>query len=163
MKLLSTLVLFANTAHAETLEPWKRGLQTGSVTTLSAIGGFALGWVLGDYARDLDGTAPLIGSMIGGTLAPPIAATLMADSVDSNKLLVGGLTGAMSIAGITCVVSGFNVEQYDLAVVGGGLIVLGTGFTAGISAGLFPNIEISASINPIVTPQYRGLAFHTEF
>lgn len=157
-----TLLFATNSVQAKPQGTWERGLKTGGATTLSAIGGFALGWVIGDYSSNEESTNPITGSIIGASIAPPITAALMSDYVGSNKLIVGGATGAVSIVGLTCTISGFAAEQYDLAVVGGGLLVLGTGLTAGISAGLFPNPELQ-SFHPVITPQYRGLAFHTEF
>ena len=153
----------SSTTNAQPQGTWERGLKTGSITTLSALGGFALGWVIMDYSIDTESTAPVIGSLVGLAIVPPITATLMSENVGSNKWIVGGATSAMSIVGLTCTISGFATEQYDLAVVGGGLLVLGTGVTAGISADLFPNHDQISSIQPIITPQYRGLAIHTEF
>ena len=134
----------------------------GVATSFSAIGGFALGWIIGDYSSNEESSNPIIGSMLGAAIAPPITTALMSDYVGSNKLIVGGATSAVSIVGLTCAMNGFAAKQYDLAVIGGGLLVLGTGLTAGISAGLFPNPDLQ-SFHPIITPQYRGLAFHAEF
>ena len=156
-----TTLLISNPAQAQ--EPWKRGVKVGSVTALSSMGGFVLGWTLGSYSNLFDGLDPVIGSFLGATISPPLTSVFMSKYVDANPLIVGGTTSAMSIAGITCVISGLAAEQLDVAVVGGGLLFLGTGLTAGISAGLFPNKEIAASLNPIITPQYRGITFQTEF
>ena len=52
--------------------------------------------------------------------------------------------------------------QTRLIFAGMGTVLVAAPLTAGVSAGLFP-VDNLSTLAPLITPTFRGLAFHSRF
>ena len=159
---LLLLFLQNNDAQAEIENPFLRGLTVGGVTTLSTAGGILAGYAGSKAILGEDENYGIIwlGVLLGASISAPVGAKLSADATGANSFVVTRNTGIASLVGLTCLVAGVAADSDTTMISGGGLILFAPMLTAGVSAGLFPNSG-SASVTPIITPEYTGLAFQT--
>ena len=163
-----TLSTFTQTKEAEAgiQHPLKRGLFVGGVTTLSVAGGGALGYLGGESLGGADAFESLGMGLLGGTItaavAAPLGAMIISDYAGANKLVITRNTAIVSTLGAACAITGMFATNEVLFVAGLGTVFLASPLTAGISAGLVPSDDLY-TLTPVITPEYRGFAFHSRF
>ena len=154
--LFFSILLSSSSAHAEIEDPLQRGLVVGGVTALSTVVGTIAGANIGGRLFGI----PLEGAFWGAAIMAPIGAMLVSKPVGADQWIVTGSTAATSVFGLTLIMtanSGLDTSTAGLVT----LFLMPT-FSSGIAAGLAPQTN-QIAVSPVITTQYRGLAFQTTF
>ena len=158
--LFFSVLLSSSDAQAEIEDPLQRGLVVGGVTALSTVVGTVAGVNIGGrlFVRPLDGA--FWGAAWGTAIMAPIGAMLVSKPVGADQWIVTGSTAATSVFGLTLIMTANS--RLDTSMAGLATLFLMPTFSSGIAAGLAPQTN-QIAVSPVITTQYRGLAFHTTF